>query len=358
MPNTRPRYSARARSSSSIRAFINGLRGMGPALMARRASQNPYQGRRTIGTQTRGGNSMSSLRTRGTTTNALANYSNLYKKKRVSRKAVRRGRAKRNKFLYQLSSIQNPYQSTSFNTFSISTPAQGNAFVGQTYWSLDFLKGLDVRDLFNQSVNGTATNLQRDTQLYIRSFVLNVDITNTDPTNATKLDMYMLVPRQDISEADIPSGANTNGNDLANWIRARYGAGINDQSGTQGTDVIQNPRGDTSYYSTTIGVTPFMMPQLTRNFKIISARRLVLNPGQHYTTTVTLKAKYSQYADWDTMHYKRGFSKVMLVRQIGVPGTNSGYCDPSVAKVSWNENQTTKVLNIRASAQAVNQGAA
>lgn len=282
----------------------------------------------------------------GVTFGSMQTFNTSYRKKRTSRRRAKGGRAKKNKFIYQLAALQNPTQSVSSTSFAISST------VGiQQWYSLDFLKGNDVRALLNQNIPaGSSFALQQDQRLFLKSFVLTVNLQNTGLTPAI-IEIYTLMPREDLDDADIPE-TGVMGNDLQRFITSTMGV-----VGTPGTNVLADAAGDSIPSSQTLGVTPFMMPPIVRRFVIMKAQKLMLPGGGTFSMSLNLKpSKPLDAADWVGLHYKRGISKALLFRVQGFP-TVAQLADATTNYLQFTENQSSKVINIKQSAQANAGGA-
>lgn len=259
------------------------------------------------------------------------------------------GKIKRNKFIYQLAHLQNPTQSVASAGMSLATLA-----TIQQWFSLDFLKGNDVRALLNQNIPaGSNFALQQDQRLFLKSFVMNVHIQNTGTTPAM-LEIYYVCPREDLSDADIPELGVT-GNDLQRYITSTIGVTL--PSPVAGTNTIGDAAGDSIPSSQTLGMTPFMMPTIVRRFVIEKSHKLVLPVNGTFTMTMALdSAKALDAADWVGIHYKKGISKALLFRVNGFPNATTT-SDATACWLAFTETQTSKVINIKQSAQANAGGA-
>lgn len=280
------------------------------------------------------------VRESGVNYGATRKYSTSYRKARISRVRARKGRAKRNRFLYQLASLQNPQQ-------TVSTPAQISFATGagvQNWYSFDFAKGSDLRDLMTGNIAATATGAQvQDLRLYLKSFVMNYNITNVG-SNACILEFYWLSPRYDIPDSEIPASGTT-ANDFATWLNNRYASG--------GDANLPDQKGDAMYTMYTRDVTLFQLPLVTRKFKILRSKKLTLGVGEVFSATEKLNSpQFLDYTDILALHYKKGLSMSLALRLVGYPtaATASGAASVSIA---LSEIQTSKVVNIRQSSQAV-----
>lgn len=272
-------------------------------------------------------------------THSTHNLSTLYRKRRVPKRKYKRAIKSRRNFLAQFAAVQNASSTIANGTFPFTT----NVSV-QGWWSLDLLKAADARQLLESQLPTGSTFAQYiDQRLYIKSFTMNCDIVNTSTTNGVKLDLYWCVPRNDIPEAVIPT-LGSNGNDVATAIYAWYGS--------TGTHTLADPKGDPKFINETPNVTPFQFAGFCRLFKIVQAKRVTLIPGGTFTATYRVKGRYIDYKDLENQHHKRGLTKTLLVRQIGLSSAANNY-EPSAVRVTFSENQTSKVINLRPSTQGV-----
>lgn len=277
-------------------------------------------------------------------------YKTTYRKKRGSKRRMRFGRKKTNKFMYQLAKIQNPTQTVaSASNYAINTTLAG----AQRWFSMDFLKGNDVRSLMQTQIPAASTAaVIKDLRMYLSSFQLSYFLTNTGTGDAL-IEIYSVIPRFDIPESEIPTTIGP-ANDFATWFYARYG------SLAVGDSNLPDAHGEPYYFGDTLGTSLFMFPMVNRKFKIMSIKRLKLGAGQTFSTVMKLgSSKSLDYADWETIHYKRGISSSLVFRIHGLaPNSIVGTDTVGAAQVrfGWYETQTSKVVNIKQTAQAALPG--
>lgn len=285
----------------------------------------------------------------GTNYGSTFQYTRGYSKKKTSRKAARRGVAKRNRFLYQMASLQNPLQSIS----SPSVVSMSSTDGVQVWYSFDFLKGLDVRNLMASQVSipGQTAPVLQDLRLYLKSFLMKYHITNVG-NGPAQIEFFWLQPRMDIADSEIPNSGGT-GDDFVKWF-LNYAKDAN--SLMQSAPSAGLGTSGSAYSSDTLDASLFMFPFVTRLFKIMRTKVLTLPVGGTFTDTNRLStSKFLDFKDWATLHYKRGVSSTIVWRIRGYPTATTAAQAVSL-QVSLSESQSSKVINIKPSNQVVMGG--
>lgn len=257
-----------------------------------------------------------------------------YRPKRVSRRKVRSIKRATQRWRTQAAKVQDCQLLNGSGTINTST------FLGrQDYWSLDFLNGNDLRQIFSSQISGTNLQQQRDLRLYIKSFRINFNIVNTGASQII-LDIFKVVPRKDIADSEITLST---GYSISNAIKG-YNGYYNGTTTVPGTDAVVDPHGDTAFVMTDPGVTPFQSSRFTRFFKIVYCRRVDLPAGQSFTMTMSLYSPRELTGErMQNLSYIKGLSQSILVRQVGMPDGTNGY-PIATTFCNWDLSSTTKVL--------------
>lgn len=278
-----------------------------------------------------------------------------YRARRPNRRRARAARVSFGKFINNSMKLQNAQNSVNTGAYGMSNVA------GQQAWySLDLCNVNELWHLIKSQLPAGQGATSRDFQLMLKTFQLRFFLQNVSTNNAM-VDIYHLVPRRDVSQAEFTSAGLTlpdpsNGNVFSSWFNART-----DITNVAASDQLQDTEGDPVPNNLIDGYTPFMYTNLCRMYKITKIRNLVLGAGQTYTerdTVLNRRINMASLGGSTTSStftpekwYMKGISRITLFRVRGFPTDPSG---SPVAHIDlgWEVNTTCKVVQTRLSSSA------
>lgn len=306
--------------------------------MAKRAGS--YLGgviKKRFNKQSTGGATAGPARSSGVLYGGTFTSKNTYRTKRVNRRKLRRIKRETKRWQRQAAKVQDCQLANGFGTINTAT------YLGhQDWWSLDFLNGNDLREIFNAQIVGTNPQQMRDYRLYLQSYRINFNIVNTGASQLI-MDIYTVCPRRDIADDEVVL---TTGYSVSNALKT-YNGYYNGTGNTAGTDAVVDPHADPAYLTTDPGVSAFQSSRFTRMFKIKGVRRVELPAGQSFTMTLSLKRPMEMTGEkMQNLSYVRRLSESILVRQVGMPDGTNGY-PVTTTFCNWDLSSTSKVFLTR-----------
>jgi len=281
-----------------------------------------------------------------------------YRSRRPNKKRARFAKKSFKTFMKNSMKLQNPQNSQGQGFLQYGTVVNDT----QLWGSVDILNALALNNLVLTQLPSSvllppasATQL-RDFRLMLKSFSLKLYFTNTNSNNVY-LDLYYILPRRNVTAADIGKTTASAGNALAAHFTNQFTNGVT-------TDLLPDTHGTGLPDAAFLGSTPFQYTNFCRIYKITRVRNLVIPPGGTFVERATVLNREINLARLGTISpatsggpaqlqafHLQGLTRSILWKIRGMPTATNAAGGSSIS-VSWEENATSKVVQTRASSNS------